>query len=199
MSPESAAMKSCSRTVPSAAPGPLNAKSRASVSCSCSLSPLSARTLLALLEECNPGASNNRGDLRRGAPLEVRLERRDAGGDEVARAAAALAQLLDPLRRGVAAVALEPGRHRVQLPAAPRRWSVLASPVQLISQASTGLTGAARPRQIAATAIVAREAHMMVSPRLAPPEVRLSICAWIQLEVKRCAYASARYLSSVYL
>ena len=40
---------------------------------------------------------------------------------------------------------------------------------------------------------------MMVSPRLAPPEVRLSICAWIQLEVKRCAYASARYLSSVYL
>ena len=54
-------------------------------------------------------------------PLEVRLERRDAGGDEVARAAAALAQLLDPLRRGVAAVALEPGRHSVQLPGAPRR------------------------------------------------------------------------------
>ena len=57
VSPESAAMKSCSRTVPSAAPGPLNAKSRASVSCSCSLSPLSTRTLLALLEECSPGPS----------------------------------------------------------------------------------------------------------------------------------------------
>ena len=60
VSPESAAMKSRSRTVPSAAPGPLNAKRRASVSCSCSLSPLSARSLLALLEECNPGPSKGR-------------------------------------------------------------------------------------------------------------------------------------------
>ena len=126
VSPESAAMKSRSRTVPSAAPGPLNAKRRASVSCSCSLSPLSARSLLALLEECNPDPSNHRASYRLGRQAGVG----EGQVEDVAGGGAAVGRVVAPL-----VVEHQPA------PLLVRAYLGISSPVALHGQRRTTLRG----------------------------------------------------------